>query len=61
MICSRPPQPRAALACFVRDDDAVSAIEYALIASLIAIVIIGAVQVVGVNLSSVFNTVATDL
>ncbi|ARK45670.1 Flp family type IVb pilin [Burkholderia pseudomallei] len=45
----------------LRDESAVSAIEYALIASLIAIVIIGAVQVVGTNLQSVFSTVASDV
>ncbi|AJT48956.1 MULTISPECIES: Flp family type IVb pilin [Burkholderia] len=47
--------------CWLRDESAVSAIEYALIASLIAIVIIGAVQVVGTNLQSVFSTVASDV
>ncbi|ABN85900.1 Flp family type IVb pilin [Burkholderia pseudomallei] len=46
---------------WLRDESAVSAIEYALIASLIAIVIIGAVQVVGTNLQSVFSTVASDV
>ncbi|MBO3034420.1 Flp family type IVb pilin [Burkholderia pseudomallei] len=46
---------------WLRDESAVSAIEYALIASLIAIVIIGTVQVVGTNLQSVFSTVASDV
>jgi pilus assembly protein Flp/PilA len=40
---------------------AVTAIEYALIAALIAVVIIGAVSLVGNNISSEFNTVASDL
>ncbi|KVD80668.1 pilus assembly protein [Burkholderia sp. ABCPW 14] len=45
----------------LRDESGVSAIEYALIAALIAIVIIGSVQVVGTNLQSVFSTVASDV
>jgi pilus assembly protein Flp/PilA len=35
----------------------VTAIEYALIASLIAVFIVGALQVVGTNLSTVFTEV----
>ncbi|AGK49566.1 flp/Fap pilin component family protein [Burkholderia thailandensis MSMB121] len=54
-------RPAHAFMCWLRDESAVSAIEYALIASLIAIVIIGAVQVVGTNLQSVFSTVASDV
>ncbi|AOJ05534.1 MULTISPECIES: Flp family type IVb pilin [Burkholderia] len=46
---------------WLRDESGVSAIEYALIASLIAIVIIGAVQIVGTSLQSVFSTVASDV
>ncbi|AOJ72479.1 MULTISPECIES: Flp family type IVb pilin [Burkholderia] len=46
---------------WLRDESAVSAIEYALIASLIAIVIIGSVQIVGTNLQSVFSTIASDV
>lgn len=46
---------------FVRDEDGVSAIEYGLIAALIAIVIIGAVKTVGTNLNSVFTTIGNDL
>ncbi|AOJ07856.1 Flp family type IVb pilin [Burkholderia mayonis] len=46
---------------WLRDESGVSAIEYALIAALIAIVIIGSVQVVGTNLQSVFSTVASDV
>ena len=40
---------------------ALTAIEYALIASLIAVVIIGAVQVVGTKVSGVFSTVGNAL
>lgn len=43
------------------DDRAVTAIEYGLIAALIAVVIIGAVTSLGSNISSTFNTVASEL
>ena len=46
---------------FVRDEEGVTAIEYGLIAALIAVVIITAVTLVGTNLSAVFNKVATSL
>ncbi len=46
---------------FLRDEEGVTAIEYGLIAALIAIVIIGAVTLVGENLSTVFTSVATAL
>lgn len=46
---------------FVRDEEGVTAIEYGLIAALIAVVIIGAVSAVGGNLSSVFNAIASNL
>jgi pilus assembly protein Flp/PilA len=43
------------------DDAGATAIEYGLIAALIAVAAIAAFQLVGTNLSSLFNTVATDL
>jgi pilus assembly protein Flp/PilA len=46
---------------FVSDESGVTAIEYALIASLIAVFIIVAVQAVGSNISGVFNKVSTTL
>ncbi|AXL53213.1 pilus assembly protein [Paraburkholderia caffeinilytica] len=46
---------------FVRDEDGVTAIEYGLIASLIAVAIIVAVTAVGTKLSALFTTVASDL
>ncbi|CAN7732219.1 Flp family type IVb pilin [Paraburkholderia sp. 22099] len=46
---------------FVRDEDGVTAIEYGLIAALIAVVIIGAVKTVGEKLDSVFTTIGNDL
>lgn len=46
---------------FKADDRAVTAIEYALIAALIAVVIIGAVTTLGTGVSSTFSTVASEL
>ena len=46
---------------FVADESGVTAIEYGLIAALIAVVIIGAVSTVGTSLQSTFNTVSSSL
>jgi pilus assembly protein Flp/PilA len=46
---------------FVRDESGATAIEYGLIAALIAVVVIGAVQLVGSNLSGTFTTVANNI
>ena len=46
---------------FLRDESGAKAIEYGLIAALIAVVIITAVTTVGTNLTGTFNTVATSL
>ena len=43
---------------FVRDESGATAIEYGLIASLIAVVIIGAVTTVGTNLNTTFTTIS---
>ena len=43
---------------FVRDESGATAIEYGLIAALIAVVIITAVTSVGTNLSGTFTTIA---
>jgi pilus assembly protein Flp/PilA len=43
---------------FLRQDEGVTAIEYGLIAALIAVVIIGAVSAVGTNLSGLFNYIS---
>ncbi len=43
---------------FMRDESGATAIEYGLIAALIAVVIITAVTSVGTNLSTTFNTIA---
>jgi pilus assembly protein Flp/PilA len=46
---------------FARDEEGVTAIEYGLIAALIAVVIIGAVTAVGGGLCDTFATVAAAL
>jgi pilus assembly protein Flp/PilA len=46
---------------FAQDESGVTAIEYGLIAALIAVVIIVAVTAVGTDLKGVFNAVATGL
>jgi pilus assembly protein Flp/PilA len=46
---------------FMADESGVTAIEYGLIAALIAVIIIGAVTVVGTSLSGTFSTVAGSL
>jgi pilus assembly protein Flp/PilA len=46
---------------FIRNQDGVTAIEYALIASLIAMFIIAAVQVIGTKVSAVFTEVGNSL
>ncbi len=46
---------------FLHDEQAVTAIEYGLIAALIAVVIIASVQLVGTNLSTVFSSIAAAL
>jgi pilus assembly protein Flp/PilA len=46
---------------FAADESGATAIEYGLIAALIAVVIIGAITVVGTNLSTTFTTVSGSL
>jgi pilus assembly protein Flp/PilA len=46
---------------FVKDESGATAIEYGLIAAGISVVIITAVNLVGTDLNTVFNTVATAL
>jgi len=45
----------------LRNDRGATAVEYGLMVALIAIVIIGAVTLLGTNLSSLFNRVATTV
>ena len=46
---------------FITDEAGVTAIEYGLIAALIAVVIVTAVTNVGTQLNSIFSTVKTKL
>ncbi|MDO8768047.1 MAG: Flp family type IVb pilin [Burkholderiaceae bacterium] len=46
---------------FLRDEEGVTAIEYGLIAALIAVVIIAATTVVGTQVCATFNDVAVAL
>ena len=45
----------------LRDDAGATAIEYGLSAALIAVVAIASFSLVGTNLSTVFNSIATQL
>ena len=51
-------QLRAFLSDLIRDESGVTAIEYALIAALIAVAAIAAFTLVGTNLSSTFSVIA---
>jgi pilus assembly protein Flp/PilA len=57
----RVENPMARIQKFLRDESGVTAIEYALIASLIAVFIIVAVQLVGTQVSTVFTEVGNSL
>ncbi|MBV9077854.1 MAG: Flp family type IVb pilin [Methylobacteriaceae bacterium] len=46
---------------FVKDESGATAIEYGLIAALIAVVIIAAVKTVGTNLNTTFTAVGNNL
>lgn len=46
---------------FLRDEEGVTAIEYGLIAALIAVVIIGSVTLVGDGLDAVFTSISGSL
>ena len=50
-----------AVARFVREEEGVTAIEYGLIAGLVAVVIIGAVTTLGTKLNAVFTNIANAL
>jgi pilus assembly protein Flp/PilA len=57
----RVENPMARVLNFFRDESGVTAIEYALIASLIAVFIIVALQYVGTQVSTVFTEVGNSL
>ena len=46
---------------FFKDEEGASAVEYALLVSLIAVVIVGAVTTLGQNVSSKLNEAATGI
>ena len=46
---------------FISNESGATAIEYGLIAALIAVVIIGAVTAVGTNLSTTFTNISTSI
>ena len=46
---------------FIRDEEGATAVEYGLMAALIAAVIIGVVTTLGTNLSAVFNKIAGQI
>jgi pilus assembly protein Flp/PilA len=52
---------RTLIRLFVRDKKAVTAIEYALVAALISVIIIKSVITTGHNVSSTFSTIAAEL
>ena len=51
----------ATLTAVLKNEDGATAIEYGLIAALIAVAAIAAFQLVGTSLSSTFKSVATKL
>ena len=52
---------RSFLLPVLKDESGATAIEYGLIAALIAVAAIAAFSLVGTNLSAIFNTVASKL
>lgn len=46
---------------FIRDEEGATAVEYGLLAALIAVVIVVAVTAVGKNVCETFKTIATKL
>jgi pilus assembly protein Flp/PilA len=52
---------KALITRFVKDEDGATAIEYGLIAALIAVAIIAAVKAVGTSLSTTFSTIDSGL
>jgi pilus assembly protein Flp/PilA len=58
---ARLPSTRRLFVRFARGESGVTAVEYALIASFMAVVIIVPLTVVGNQLAEVFNTIAAAL
>jgi pilus assembly protein Flp/PilA len=51
----------SAVKAFVADENGVTAIEYGLIAALVGVAIVGAVKLLGAEISTTFNTVVDKL
>ncbi len=49
------------LTSLVRNEEGATAVEYGLMVALIAVVIIGAVTLLGGNLTNLFNTIAGSI
>lgn len=58
-----PPSRSAAglVRAFLRDESGATAIEYGLIAALIAVVVISALRTIGTNLNGTFTRIGTNL
>ncbi len=52
---------RKAVKHFISDESGATAIEYGLLAALISVVIITAVALIGTNLNTIFNRIASCL
>ncbi len=61
MALSRSPRATSAIRAFVRDERGATAIEYGLIAALIALVIIGAMSAVFTGIGNQFNNIGNNL
>jgi pilus assembly protein Flp/PilA len=59
--CALVERAKAELALLKTDRKGVTALEYGLLAALIAVVIIAAVTTLGKNLSSIFSTIANTI
>jgi pilus assembly protein Flp/PilA len=57
----RTPTVRAMISRFAKDDSGATAIEYGLIAGLIAVVIVTAVSTIGTDLRNILGTVGNKL
>ena len=60
-ISKRNDQLRTFFSTFINNQSGVTAIEYALIAALIAVAAIAAFTLVGTNLSTMFSTIANQV
>jgi pilus assembly protein Flp/PilA len=49
------------LSTMIRDEEGASMVEYGLLVALIALVALGAVQTLGINLSGLFTSVASSV